>query len=311
MSQPLVSIALCTYNGAVYLQQQLDTLLAQTYTDIEIVVVDDCSTDDTVAILKEYAENFSQLKLHQNESNLGYVKNFEKAISLTQGDLIALADQDDIWHTDKIRLMVEAISDHVMLYHDSEFIDEQGQPLNKRVSDVRNFYAGDDSRVFLFENCVSGHCMLFKRGLVPYLSGFNKTIIHDWWLTYIACNIGSISYLPQTLVQYRQHHKASTNILRQDRGQGQKKNQGLEKMENQLKITREFTAYPHNNHQSFKEQLLKLMEDRMDSYLAFGLAWFIFKHRDILLYIQKKSSTSKLNFIVKHVWGYKFKKLLG
>jgi glycosyltransferase involved in cell wall biosynthesis len=311
MRQPLVSIALCTYNGAVYLRQQLDTLVTQTYGNIEIIVVDDCSTDNSVAVLKEYAENFPQISLHQNQSNLGYIKNFERAISLTKGGFIALADQDDIWDLDKISLMVEAIGDNIMLYHDSEFIDEQGKPLSKKVSDIRNFYAGDDSRIFLFENCVSGHCMLFKHELVPYLTGFNKTIIHDWWLTYIACNVGSISYLPQTLVQYRQHQKASTNILRQDRGQAQKTNKGLEKIENQLKITREFAAYPHNNHNEFKQKLLQLMEDRMHSYFSFQLAWFIFKHRNTLLYIQKKSAISKLNFIIKQVWGYKFKQLVG
>ncbi|MES2807179.1 MAG: glycosyltransferase family 2 protein [Bacteroidota bacterium] len=303
IQQPLVSIALCTYNGGPYIRQQLDTLVGQTYANIELVVVDDCSTDDTVAILNEYAAKYPQVKLHQNSGNLGYIKNFEKAISLTQGQLIALADQDDIWDTDKIRLMVDGIGDNMMLYHDSEFIDEEGQPMNKKVSDIRNFYSGNDSRVFLFENCVSGHCMLFKRQLVNYLTGFNKVIIHDWWLAYIACNVGSIGYLPQALVQYRQHQKASTNILRQNRGQAQTKNKGLEKIENQYNITRQFAAYPHNNHNEFKQKLFMLMEDRMHSYFAFGLVWFMFINKDTLLYIQKKSVISKFNFIEKQVWG--------
>ncbi|MFD2148347.1 glycosyltransferase family 2 protein [Mucilaginibacter antarcticus] len=236
IQQPLVSIALCTYNGAPYLRQQLDTLVGQTYSNIELIVVDDCSTDGTVTILQEYASNHPQLKLHHNLSNLGYVKNFEKAISLTQGELIALADQDDIWDTDKIRLMVEGIADNIMLYHDSEFTDEQEQPLNKKVTDVRNFYAGNDSRVFLFENCVSGHSILFKRELVSYLTGFNKVIIHDWWLAYIACNVGSIGYLPQALVQYRQHQKASTNILRQDRGQAKRKTRDWRKLRTSITL---------------------------------------------------------------------------
>lgn len=236
-SQALVSIALCTYNGAAYLHQQLDTLVNQTYTNIEIVVVDDCSTDDTYVILADYAAKYPQLKLYQNTTNLGYIKNFEKAISLTRGDMIALADQDDIWDADKIRLMVEGMGDNILLYHDSEFINDQGNLLNKKVSDIRNFYAGNDSRVFLFENCVSGHCMLFKRDLLAYLEGFNKIVIHDWWLVYIACSVGNISYIPQVLVKYRQHQKASTNILRMDKGEAIRKKQSLNKIENQLKIT--------------------------------------------------------------------------
>ena len=72
MKKPLVSIALCTYNGAAYLEQQLETLLTQTYKNLEIVVVDDCSTDDTWNILTDFADHFPQFKIHQNEQNLGF-----------------------------------------------------------------------------------------------------------------------------------------------------------------------------------------------------------------------------------------------
>lgn len=307
----LVSIALCTYNGAKYLAEQLDTLVNQTYPDIEIVVVDDCSSDDTYNILSDYAARYPQLKVHQNETNLGYIKNFEKSISLTTGACIALADQDDIWAPDKIRLMVDAIGDNLLIYHDSEFINEQGDPLNKKISDVRHFYAGNDSRVFIFENCVSGHAILFKRELLNYLTTFNNVVIHDWWLAYAACNNGTIGYMSQVLVKYRQHQKASTNILRIERGDGKKKKESLQKIEKQLSITQAFAAYPYNNYQDFKQKLLALMEGRMHSYTSFGLAWFVFKNRGTLLYIQKKSFASKFNFAIKMAVGYKLKKLLA
>src|ERR1700753_2011765 len=104
MDNPLVSIALCTYNGAVYLKEQLDSLIAQTYPNIEIVVVDDRSADDTWQLLTGYANTYPQFKIHQNAQNLGFVKNFEHAASLCSGELIALCDQDDIWHPEKIAL---------------------------------------------------------------------------------------------------------------------------------------------------------------------------------------------------------------
>ena len=103
---PLVSIALCTYNGEVFLQEQLNSLLNQTYTTIEIIAVDDASTDSTRSILEKKASTDSRLKVFINEKNIGYNKNFEKAISLCSGDFIAISDQDDIWEAEKIGKMM-------------------------------------------------------------------------------------------------------------------------------------------------------------------------------------------------------------
>ena len=111
-NEPLVSIAMCTYNGAAYLVQQLDTLVAQTYKNIEVVVVDDQSADDSYTILQGYASRYPQFKVYQNERNLGFVKNFERAVTLCTGKLIALCDQDDIWHPQKIEKQVNALKDN-------------------------------------------------------------------------------------------------------------------------------------------------------------------------------------------------------
>ena len=96
INYPLISIAIATYNGEKYLEEQLDSIYAQTYKNIEVIVTDDCSSDKTVEILKKYYKSHG-LKYVINETNLGFVKNFEKAISLCRGDYIALSDQDDIW----------------------------------------------------------------------------------------------------------------------------------------------------------------------------------------------------------------------
>jgi glycosyltransferase involved in cell wall biosynthesis len=305
---PLVSIALCTYNGARYLPQQLDSLLAQTFTNIEIVAVDDGSTDGTIAILNDYASRHPNFKIVKNDENLGYIKNFERAINLCTGDFIALCDQDDIWLQNKIDVLMANIGDSMLIYHDSAFVDEHGKPLNKKVSDVRNFYAGTNANVFLLENCVSGHALMFKRPLLHFLNGFNKTIFHDWWLVYAACNNGGVTFVNQVLVQYRQHTAANTNILRQDRGQAITA-AFAQRIEKQLAITEAFVNYPHNKDLPFKQTFLQLMQQRMHSYFSFGLAWLIFKNRETLLFIQKKPLLSKLNFAWKFAWGYKLKTL--
>lgn len=107
MKNKLVSIAMATYNGEKYLKEQLDSIYAQTYKNIEVIVCDDCSSDKTVEILDEYKEKYG-LKYYINEKNLGFKKNFEKAISLCSGDFIALADQDDIWIESKIEIFLKS-----------------------------------------------------------------------------------------------------------------------------------------------------------------------------------------------------------
>src|ERR1700742_3478188 len=103
IQEPLISVALCTYSGEKFLQEQMDSILAQTYKNLEIVIVDDCSTDRTIDIINSYAEKDKRIKLFQNDTNLGFNKNFEKALSLTTGEYISISDQDDTWLPQKLQ----------------------------------------------------------------------------------------------------------------------------------------------------------------------------------------------------------------
>jgi glycosyltransferase involved in cell wall biosynthesis len=306
----LVSIALCTYNGEKYLTEQLDTLVNQDYNQLEIIVVDDGSKDKTMNILKEYEKKYPFFKVYQNDQNLGYIKNFEKAISLCNGDFIALSDQDDIWDLRKISIMVDAIKDNLLLYHNSEFITEAGNHMNRKMTDIRNFYAGNDSRIFLLENCVSGHAILFKKELTKFFSPFDLNGFHDWWIVYIAANNGAVGFITDCLVKYRQHEAANTNILRLDRADA-KKRDALLQIEKEYHRIAAFEAYPFNNHKTFKSEMLRLAKNRMESYFSFSFAFFIWRHRTKLLFIQKKSGLSKFNFTLKYAWGYCLKKRLA
>lgn len=310
MNIPLVSIALCTYNGERYLVEQLDSIINQTYANIEIIVVDDGSSDGTLDILQSYAEKYPNFKVYKNEVNLGYIKNFEKTISLCTGDYISLSDQDDIWELNKIDIMVDNIGDHLLLYHDSTFISENGQPMNRKMSDIREFYVGNDSRIFLLENCVSGHAILFKKELCNFFTSFPENTFHDWWLVYLASNNGKVGFVNNCLVNYRQHTEANTNILRENR-EGIKKQSTLLQIKKEYERLSVFEHYPQNNHQSFKTRFLVLYQKRMESFFSLSLAFFIYRNKKELLFIQKKSTSSKLNFILKYAWGYKLKKLLN
>jgi glycosyltransferase involved in cell wall biosynthesis len=308
MKEPLVSIALCTYNGAAYLEQQLQTLLAQTYQNLEIVVVDDCSTDNTWDILTGY-DNHLQFKIYKNEHNLGFVKNFERAASLCNGGLIALCDQDDLWHPEKIALQVAAMKDNILVYHDSEFIHEDGTTLGKKVSDKMSFYRGSEPEVFLFFNCVSGHAILMKRELLLDALPLKESYFHDWWLAYVATNVGTIDFIPQCLVQYRQHDKSDTNMLRQKGRSDKYKQSSAQKIIRIRQWLGHCAAFPKNRNPELIRTFYEAFSRRVNSYISFELSYLLFKYHKTIFYIRKKSRLNRLNYIYSQIWGVKTKNL--
>ena len=306
MSNPLVSIALCSYNGEKYLREQLDSLLRQSYNNIEIICLDDDSSDGTYTILEEYHKRFEHIRIFKNERNLGYRKNFEKAVSLCSGEFIALCDQDDIWHRDKIDILVRHIGKNQLIYHDSEFICEDGTSMNMAVSDVCNFYRGNDCRHFLLENCVSGHACMFRKSLVPFLVPFPENVHHDWWLAYIACNHGSIDYVNRRLVKYRQHANSCTNILRLQRNEKAKKE--VLKIRKEAERAKVF-ANRSQKHMVFVDELVNLLYSRMTAFISLKLFFFLMRNQHYLLYMQKKSLLSKFNFCLRLSWGFRAKNI--
>src|SRR4051812_29514296 len=121
MEFPLVSIIVCTYNGEQFLEEQLQSVVNQTYPNIEITISDDKSTDQTAAILKKYEEK-NNIQVRYNEMNIGFLKNFELAVGMASGNYIAFCDQDDIWLPNKIERLLGAISDHSLVYSNSLLI---------------------------------------------------------------------------------------------------------------------------------------------------------------------------------------------
>ena len=102
---------MATYNGEAFIREQMDSILAQSYKNIEVVACDDCSTDGTYEILQEYARKDGRVKCFQNAANLGFKKNFERAITLCSGEFIALSDQDDVWLKEKLEVQLKALKE--------------------------------------------------------------------------------------------------------------------------------------------------------------------------------------------------------
>lgn len=310
---PLISIALCVYNGERFLREQLESLVKQTYRHIEIIAVDDCSTDSSLEILREFAAAYPFLHIIQNEKNLGYTKNFEKALSLCRGEWVALSDQDDIWELDKLSQQAAGIGAHTLIYHDSAFIDEEGKALNKKMSDVINLYQGDQPEVFLFFNCVSGHTCFFRKELLKEVMPFPDGLFHDHWIAYVATNLGSIKVIPECLVRYRQHSSTSTDILnkRKKLDKSYHENRDVTKLKKELKWLKQCQSFRLNKNQAFLDQFVLLFENRIDSFFSYDYAMMIRTNFDTLYFIQKLRKSSRSGFISRQIWGLKAKIIWG
>jgi glycosyltransferase involved in cell wall biosynthesis len=303
---PLISIALCTYNGSEFLREQLDSVLGQHYSNWEMVVVDDCSSDSTRDILQEYAERDARISLHHNAQNLGYNKNFEKALGLCRSELIAVCDQDDIWDPEKLEKQVRLIGNHKLVYHDSEFVDSSGQSMNRRISDKLNFYRGSEPEVFLYLNCVSGHSILLKKEVLQKSLPFPEGFHYDQWLAFNAACLGTIDFVPEPLVKYRQHASNNTDMLALKPVE-RKTFEKVREMEQEshwlLLCGRQATGKTQALISALYDESIR----RNDGFFNAAYGMLIWKNRGTLLRLLKKSDTSKFFYTLRKMWGAKAK----
>lgn len=289
---------MCTYNGAAYLQKQLQSICSQTYKNIELVVVDDGSTDNTFTILSELTDK-ARIKVYRNEFNLGFIRNFEKAVSLCTGEFIALSDQDDIWLPEKIETLLRAIEDNILVYADAELIDHEDNSLHTFVSDVVNPVKTNNPLPLLFNNCAPGNSLFFRRELVGYALPFPEKIFHDWWLMYTAASIGRIAYVAAPLVKYRQHEANLTNMTHHRKNVPKEAKQ--QRAERMLYYLTQFQTFnrKHGIKNKILDRLIELLSHKSRRLLDINLFRFLYKHKDELYYVLKKSSFQKNHRIFK------------
>lgn len=215
---PSISVALCTHNGAAYIEEQLVSILEQDPAPTQLVVSDDASTDDTIARVRDISARYpaTQLTVLQNKTALGVTKNFEQAIRACSGELIALSDQDDIWHAGRLALFaatLDARPSVVLVHSDARLVDSAGNPLRHTLADalsvspadVASIHSGGAFSVLLRRNLVTGACTVFRRSLLEFAAPFPPSWVHDEWLSVIAAAVAGTDYVEQTTIDYRQH----------------------------------------------------------------------------------------------------------
>lgn len=302
-SKPLISIALCTYNGERFLREQLDSLLAQDYAPIEIIAVDDASTDGTMAILEEYRRRDDRLQVHRNPINVGFRRNFERVIGLCRGELIATCDQDDVWHPTKLSVLQQHLGTRSLAYCDSDLIDEGGRSLGLRASDLMNMYSGHDPVVFTLYNCVSGHAMLLRRALISEAMPFPATGYHDWWLAFAAASAGGITYVNRALVGYRQHAGTQTDLM--------KRRAPRERVDRSGELIAWLRCLRDHQNDELLTRICASWESRGRRYFTPDLFLLMFRNRRRLYLLRKESTWKTLTRPFRFLWGARVKALVN
>lgn len=214
-----VSVAMCTYNGARYIQEQLTSILSQTRKVDEIVICDDGSKDETLDIIQHTAQSSSvTIRVIQNKKNLGFFRNFLQAISLCTGDIIFLSDQDDVWRDDKVEKICDWFNSHVgkdVVFTDALLIDDHNHEFTKDTLWERvgfdahmqkYFDNGYAQEIWTINNRATGATMAFRRSFVEGkdLSSYNLPV-HDYIISLLAVIEDSCGYINDTLTSYRIH----------------------------------------------------------------------------------------------------------
>lgn len=215
------SVALCTHNGSRYLRSQLESISTQTRLPDELVICDDASVDDTVRIIEQFAASAPfRVRLDINPRNLGSTKNFEKAIQLCEGGLIALADQDDVWLPDKLKSIENEFlrAPNVgLVFSDAEVVDENLRPLGIRLwTSVgfdeklqRELKSSRGLNVLLPGWTVTGATMAFRSQFRAIALPIPNDIpmIHDGWIAAVVAAVANVAFIEQPLIKYRQHRQ--------------------------------------------------------------------------------------------------------
>jgi hypothetical protein len=208
---------MCTYNGAAYLAEQLQSIAAQDRLPDELVVCDDASTDDTAAIIRSFTSHAPfDVRVNVNEQNLGSTANFAKAVSLCRGEIVFLADQDDLWMPHKVRCLTEVlVSDSRLVFaiSDAQLVDAHRRPLGCTLwetlpfspLDQGRFNAGESFEILLRRNVATGTTMAFRAGLREVLLPIPSGWVHDGWFALLLAALGPGHAVAEPLVQYRQH----------------------------------------------------------------------------------------------------------
>jgi len=213
----LVSVVMPVYNGQKYLKEQLRSLIDQSYCNLEIIVIDDKSTDNSLKIINNLASIDNRIKVYENSRNLGLVPNYLKGASFANGEFICACDQDDYWRKDRIEVLKELLErneENMMAYSDIEICDENLKPIQSSLGFNETRLKNGYLRELSFLKNVTPHMMIRKKVSDIMINISNDApFMHDHLMLILSAGLGKITYTNEKLVKYRQHSNNQIGVF--------------------------------------------------------------------------------------------------
>jgi glycosyltransferase involved in cell wall biosynthesis len=296
----VVSIILTTFNGEKYLQQQLSSIAAQTYKDIELIICDDGSTDGTQEIIRNFTKEHPCASYYFNSTNLGVNKNFEQGVCRASGEYIAIADQDDIWLPQKIEEQIKLFTtDDVLLVHSASIRFSNDDFPKKKVSSATMF-AGSDVLKLALRNSVSGHNMIFRKSLLNTTLPFPQDTYYDWWLVQNAAATGVVTSSNKVHVYHRAHDSNVTVRARTTKNQTEEEYEERKAaLRNFLRI-KELRQEDKNLLGALQKKFLLLensnySQELFNFYMKYRKRLFFYK-KGLFAYFSQKKTAKRMSF---------------
>lgn len=211
---PLISVVMTTYNGVRFLAEQLESILGQSYTNFELIIADDCSSDATVEVLERFGARDNRISFYSNPTNLGVNQNLTIALSKARGQFIAIADQDDIWESTKLEVLLARMGSYSAVYSDSLLIDSAGRPLGVTLMErlkIERPVVENAVLALVRKNCISGHALLFRQDLLKVVLPFENELMFDHQIGIVAALNDGLGFVDIPLVRHRLHQENQTN----------------------------------------------------------------------------------------------------
>jgi glycosyltransferase involved in cell wall biosynthesis len=203
MTSKRVSVCMATYNGEKYIYEQLKSILDQLTEEDEVVISDDSSTDNTISIIKSFADN--RIVLFKDQQFKNPIYNFENALKEAKGKYIFLADQDDVWMPERVNTILPYFDNYDLVINDCIIVNERLETLHNSYFNIVRAKKGL-IRNLLRTSPYIGCCMSFRQGLLGLALPFPKKIpMHDFWIAMLAEARCEIKFIYKPLLLYRRH----------------------------------------------------------------------------------------------------------
>ena len=213
----MIEILLAVYNGEIFLKEQLESIINQSYNNWKILIYDDGSSDGSLKIIKCYSELYKdKIKYIHSETNSGSASEvFSKLMQISRSEYVCFCDQDDVWHKDKLKISLDAMKEiekdnkdiPILIHTDLFVVDQDLNVIKKSMFKSQHFKLKEKKiQELIVQNNITGCTMLVNKRLISICGKIPKeAIMHDWWLGLIAAAFGKIKFLKQKTVYYRQH----------------------------------------------------------------------------------------------------------